>query len=89
MKKENIKLVAGVLAGTLAGLTIGYLTAPKKGKDTRKMIVDSGKDLAKKVKVKSEKQLEEAKRSYNDSIDRLAESSKHGIDTVKKAISAN
>lgn len=37
---SETKLVLGIAGGLAAGLLIGYFTAPEKGSDTRKKLMD-------------------------------------------------
>ncbi|MET0759245.1 MAG: YtxH domain-containing protein [Flavobacterium sp.] len=54
------KVVLGALAGLATGAILGILFAPEKGTDTRKKIVNKGKNTAEDLKTK-----------YNDLIDKL------------------
>lgn len=49
---NSTKILIGVAAGVAAGVIAGILFAPAKGSDTRKKIVDQGKDLADKLSEK-------------------------------------
>jgi len=43
---KNSKLVLGIVGAVTAGIAIGLLIAPEKGKDTRKKIKDSAGKIA-------------------------------------------
>lgn len=47
------KIVIGVAAGLAVGTALGILFAPAKGSDTRKKIMEEGKDLADKLTEKA------------------------------------
>lgn len=44
------KVIVGALAGLVAGVAIGILTAPAEGKETRQRIADSADNLKKKLR---------------------------------------
>lgn len=43
---NSSKIATGFIAGTLFGVAIGMLFAPKKGSQTRAMISDKAKEIA-------------------------------------------
>lgn len=50
--KTAKKVIFGVAAGSLSGILGGLLFSPKSGKETRKDIVDSSKELKSNIKAK-------------------------------------
>ena len=44
------KIIVGALAGLVAGVAIGVLTAPAEGKETRQKIADSAENLKKRLR---------------------------------------
>lgn len=46
---RSTKMILAFAAGAAAGLITGILLAPEKGADTRKKIVDAGKDVTNKI----------------------------------------
>ena len=44
------KVLVGALAGLVAGVAIGILTAPAEGKETRQRIADSADNLKRKLR---------------------------------------
>jgi gas vesicle protein len=44
------KVLVGALAGLVAGVAIGVLTAPAEGKETRQRIADTAENLKKKLR---------------------------------------
>ena len=44
------KIIVGALAGLVAGVAIGVLTAPAEGKETRQRIADSADNLKRKLR---------------------------------------
>ncbi len=55
-KDTGISFTAGFILGAVAGVAIGFLYAPKPGKETRELL----KEKAEKVKEKAEKAREKA-----------------------------
>ena len=56
MKNNNITL--GILGGILAGATLGFLFATKKGAKTRKKIAEKASDFKETVKDSTEKLID-------------------------------
>jgi gas vesicle protein len=50
--QNNLKVVAALLAGAVAGTVLGLLFAPARGKDTRKKVWDGAKEIAVDLKEK-------------------------------------
>ena len=44
------KIIVGALAGLVAGVAIGVLTAPAEGRETRQRIADTADNLKKKLR---------------------------------------
>ncbi|WP_395043987.1 YtxH domain-containing protein [Flavobacterium sp.] len=63
---ETSKVVLGVLAGVAVGALFGVLFAPDKGFQTRKKIVDTGKDYANGLKEKFENLYQEVVNKNED-----------------------
>lgn len=53
------KALLGVLAGIAAGAALGVLFAPDKGSNTRKKIINDGKDLADAINDKIDEKFDE------------------------------
>jgi gas vesicle protein len=49
---NNLKVIAAIAAGVLAGAALGLIFAPAKGKDTRNQLLNGAKDLADNLKKK-------------------------------------
>ncbi len=48
MNDDTKKVIQGLLIGAAAGVVAGILLAPSSGKDTRKKLADSAKDISDK-----------------------------------------
>lgn len=46
---SSSKLLAGIASGFLVGLTMGFLTAPAKGSETRRKVLDSAEKFKNKL----------------------------------------
>jgi gas vesicle protein len=81
---KNQKFLIGSVGALLTGIAIGLLVAPKKGKDTRKLIKTKATDLSGTAKDKYERSLDE--------LSVLAEKLKEGflknVSTVKEKAGA-
>jgi gas vesicle protein len=64
---ESSKVLLGILGGVAAGAILGILFAPDKGVNTRKKLVDQGKDYSDNLKGK----LESLKKDVNDGYNNL------------------
>jgi gas vesicle protein len=76
---KNQKFLIGSLGALLTGVAIGLLIAPKKGKDTRKLIKNKANDLSGSAVDKYEKSLEE----LSVLADKLKEGFLKNVSTVK------
>lgn len=50
MMNTNSKILTGIIAGALAGLTVGILFAPKNGHQTRSLLAGKANELADTLK---------------------------------------
>ena len=57
MNKDNSgrSFVAGAILGALAGVAVGFLTAPKSGKETRDELEQKGKKWLKDIEAEEKK----------------------------------
>ena len=58
--------LAGLLTGLATGLTIGFLTAPRSGKETREKIADTAEEQTKGLKNQWDKTVSQAKESFEN-----------------------
>ena len=65
MEVSNRKMLGALLVAAAVGTTIGILTAPGKGKDTRKKIADKAGDVSDKLKKKFSDLVDELKCEYD------------------------
>jgi gas vesicle protein len=77
---KNQKFLIGSVGALLTGIAIGLLVAPKKGKDTRKLIKHKATDLSGTAKDRYEKSVEE----ISQIADKLKEGFLKNVDTVKE-----
>ena len=80
------KIIIGVLAGAAAGAITGILLAPDSGKNTRKKIIDGTNDMVDNLKDDMRTKAVEAKGSYNESVERVAKSTKNGVDLAEEKL---
>lgn len=69
---KNQKFLIGTLSALVAGVAIGLLVAPNKGKDTRKLIKNKANDLGGTVKSKASDLSGTAKDTYEKSLEELS-----------------
>jgi gas vesicle protein len=87
---KNQKFLIGTVGALLTGVAIGLLVAPKKGKDTRKLIKSKANDIGSTVKTKASDLGGTAKDTYEKSLeeltvlaDRLKEGFLKNVNSVK------
>ncbi len=73
--KNGSKILIALAAGIAAGAVLGVLFAPAKGEDTRKSIVDGGKNLT-----------DAAKKKFQNGTDKLAELKEEVLKKVDQLI---
>ncbi|TVR76411.1 MAG: YtxH domain-containing protein [Chitinophagaceae bacterium] len=71
MEKGNGKVLFALLAGAAVGTAMGLLFAPNSGKDTRKQVSESFKDLNEKLTKETEQITQKAKELLNKSEETL------------------
>ncbi len=64
--ESSSKVLLGVLGGVAAGAILGILFAPDKGVNTRKKLIDQGKDYSDNLKGKLEGLKKEVTEGYNN-----------------------
>ncbi|MEP6845409.1 MAG: YtxH domain-containing protein [Panacibacter sp.] len=70
------KILIGALAGLVAGVAIGLLTAPAKGSETRQKISDTTDELKRKLRRlrdKASQDLDELKTDFEKEVKGLKE----------------
>jgi len=78
------KLVLGVLGGAAVGAAIGVLLAPDKGSETRKKLMDAGKNYAGDWKNK----LDGMRQAATDKYDNFVSDAKNSVTREAKGIIA-
>ena len=63
---ESTKTVLGILLGMGIGVAVGVLFAPDKGSNTRKKIMDNGKDYVDDLKHQFDGIKQEASEKFNN-----------------------
>jgi len=63
---ESTKTALGILLGMGIGVVVGVLFAPDKGSNTRKKIMDKGKDYVDDLKYQFEGIKKEASEKFNN-----------------------
>lgn len=86
---NTLKVITSASIGLAAGLALGYLTAPRSGKKTRKIISNEVDSQMKSLGKEVDKRLADAKDTYNDQIEKIADNGKSTLERAKELISAN
>ena len=83
---NNSKFIGGILIGTAIGVVVGLLTAPRKGRDTRKLVGKTvtavpqmAEDISSSVKFQTDRLTSTVGDNWHDTLDRLSESISAGI----------
>ncbi|NPV03435.1 MAG: YtxH domain-containing protein [Syntrophaceae bacterium] len=63
----------GLLIGSLIGIVVGMLYAPKSGRETRDELSEKAKDIAGKLKDEYDVALEKSKTAYENLLKKLKE----------------
>jgi gas vesicle protein len=84
--KNTDKFLGGILVGTAIGVVVGLLTAPRKGRDTRKILSKTAtavpqmaEDISSSVKFQADRLTATVSDNWHDTLDRLSESIAAGI----------
>ncbi len=75
------------IIGAGAGLSVGYLTAPGKGKTTRKRLANDFENRRDELEDVAADKLDEAKRILSKTMDKQTEQGKEYVQKLKNAIS--
>lgn len=84
--KNNSKFLGGMLIGAAIGVVAGLLTAPRKGRDTRKIlgkaataVPQMAEDISSSVKLQADRLTTTLGDNWHETLDRLSESISAGI----------
>ena len=86
---NSLKVITSASIGLAAGLALGYLTAPRSGKKTRKMITNEVDSQMKSLGKEVDKRIANVKESYNDQVEKITDNGKSTLERAKELISAN
>jgi gas vesicle protein len=84
--KNRSTFIGGVFLGTAIGVVTGLLVAPRKGRDTRKLLKKTAtavpqmaEDISTSVKFQADRLSMAASDNWQDTLDRLASAVEAGI----------
>ncbi len=84
--KNNDKFIGGMLIGAAIGVVAGLLTAPRTGRDTRKLlgktataVPQMAEDISSSVKFQADRLTTTLGDNWHETLDRLSESIAAGI----------
>ncbi|MET0637177.1 MAG: YtxH domain-containing protein [Chitinophagaceae bacterium] len=78
------KVLIGILGAAAAGVVIGMLLAPEKGKDTRKKIKDTAGDWADSLSGLWQKGKDAAENAYSEAKDKAKQARSSAEDKANK-----
>jgi gas vesicle protein len=84
---NTLKIITGSVIGAGVGLLTGYLTAPRSGKRSRKMIVDEYNTQTKAIEDAATNKLEDAKTILQESLEKNKKYGSKIIDKMKGTVS--
>jgi len=77
--KNQKKLMAGLIAGTLLGVAAGILLAPSSGQKTRKKIIDDTLGLKNDLMASVNESIDGLRKQFISKIDQLARGGKEVV----------
>ena len=80
-----MRFITGIILGALAGAVTGLLMAPESGKKTRDRLQKDTRRMKKDFEKSLYHNLNDLKKSFNDTIDKVALSGKNSIEKIKEA----
>lgn len=86
---KALRIFTSLTIGLAAGLAAGYLTAPRSGRKTRKMLSTEMDNQMKSLEKNMNHKLSDAKKEYDKQLHKLADSSKAALHRVKEMASSN
>lgn len=76
------------IIGAAAGVSVGYLTAPRKGTKTRRRLANEFDDRREALEDAAFDKLDEAKRILAKTVDKQAANGKEVVEKLKNSVSA-
>jgi gas vesicle protein len=70
--KDTGSFAIGFLIGAIAGVAIGFLYAPKSGRETRALLKEKAEDFREKAEEVAEKAMETATETGKKMIDKIS-----------------